>query len=79
MGGKKAVLQSSPEVKVGELSAASLYRDEPETVYKPPPGYPVQNFSWMGALSSFHRRAAFHTSGNTESLLDRGWQFELGR
>lgn len=79
MGGRKPVLESSPEVKVDELSAASLYRDEPKTVYNPPPGYPVQNFSWIGALSSFHRRAAFNTSGNAESLLDRGWQRELGR
>lgn len=31
-GGRKPVLESSPEVKVDELSAASLYRDEPKTV-----------------------------------------------
>lgn len=73
------MLEFGPEVKVDELSAASLYRDESKTVYKTPMGYPVQNFSWIRALSSFHHSAAFNTSGNTMSLLDRGWQFELGR
>ena len=78
-GKKNPVLEFRPEVKVNELSAASLYRDESKTVYQTPTGYPVQNFSWIRALSSFHRSAAFNTSGNTLSLLDRGWQFELGR
>ena len=78
-GKKNPVLEFRPEVKVDELSAASLYRDESKTVYQTPTGYPVQNFSWIRALSSFHRSAAFNTSGNTLSLLDRGWQFELGR
>lgn len=73
------VLEFRPEVKADELSAASLYHDESKTVYQTPTGYPVQNFSWIRALSSFHRSAAFNTSGNTMSLLDRGWQFELGR
>lgn len=79
--GKKIyhVLEFRPEVKVDKLSSASLYRDESKTVYQTPTGYPVQNFSWIRALSSFHRSAAFNTSGNTMSLLDRGWQFELGR
>lgn len=73
------VLEFGPEVKVEELSAASLYRGESKTVYKTPMGYPVQSFSWIRALSSFHRSAAFNTSANTMSLLDRGWQFELRR
>lgn len=68
------MLEFQPGVKADELSAASLYCDESKTVHK----LPVQNFSWIGALSSFHRSAAFKTSGNTMSLLDRGWQFELG-
>lgn len=76
---KNPVLEFRPEVKVDELSAASLYRDESKTVHQTPTGYPVQNFSWIRALSSFHHNAAFNTSGNTLSLLDRGWQFELGR
>lgn len=78
-GGKSSFFQPWPGVKVDELSAATLYPDESKTVYITPPGYPVQDFSWIRALSSFHRGAAFNTSGNTVSLLDRGWQFKLGR